>query len=349
MINLANSQGGGFQSSQKMNILSLDTQYRYLYFNDAHAESMLHTYGRKLELGVCIFDMITLEKDITEVKGYYDRALAGEAHISHRVTGSGSDRTFYETFYNPVYNEDQVIIGVSVFAQDITERQLAEDHIRESDSMRELLLDIITHDLRNPIGIIFGLSEMLSAELPENNIAENIFKSCKRLVKVLQDTTLLSQATFGESIPRELLNLRHMLADIVMDFKSALAATNIDLDYDGVSDIEIQANPLIGEVFKNYISNAIKYAAEGKRISIESVQEQDAIIVKVKDFGRTIAKEDREAIFARSAQLSNGKNRGRGLGLAIVKRIAEAHGGSVWVEANIPRGNCFILRLPTKA
>ncbi len=71
----------------------------------------------------------------------------------------------------------------------------------------------------------------------------------------------------------------------------------------------------------------------------------------VKDFGKTIPVEDRQRIFNGSIQLENGKNRGRGLGLAIVKRIAEAHGGKVWVsagsrgKANQPKGNVFCLRL----
>jgi len=203
-----------------MNILSLDTKYRYLYFNDTHTKAMLNTYNRNPELGVCIFDLITFEKDITEVRGYYDRALAGEAHISVRSTGSGATQAFYETFYNPIYNDQREIIGVSIFAQDITERRRAEDHIRESDSMRELLLDIITHDLRNPIGVMFGLSNMLQMESPENRIVEEIHSSCERLLKVLSDTTLLSQATFGEQIPKEPINLRALIADVVHDFSS---------------------------------------------------------------------------------------------------------------------------------
>ncbi|MBC8193304.1 MAG: ATP-binding protein [FCB group bacterium] len=108
----------------------------------------------------------------------------------------------------------------------------------------------------------------------------------------------------------------------------------------------IKANPLIAEVFKNYISNAIKYARDGKRIVIESVIENQAVIVRVKDFGKTIAKADREQVFQRQVQLENGKERGRGLGLAIVKRIAAAHDGEVWVEPNTPKGNSFCLRIP---
>ncbi len=69
-------------------------------------------------------------------------------------------------------------------------------------------------------------------------------------------------------------------------------------------------------------------------------------MVRVKDFGKTIAEADRDQIFERQVQLENGKERGRGLGLAIVKRIALAHDGEVWVEPITPVGNSFCLRIP---
>lgn len=329
-----------------MNILSLDTKYRYLYFNDTHIEAMLNTYNTKPELGVCIFDLITVEKDIAEVKGYYDKALSGKAHISVRTSGTGGNLAFYETFYNPIYNEQHEIMGVSIFAQDITERKLAEDHIRESDSMRELLLDIITHDLINPAGVIFGLSKILLSEFPDNPIAGTIHTSSERLVKVLSDTTLLSQATFGEQIPKDPMSLLELVEEVSGDFSAEIKAAGMELNMRGVVDVEINANPLIGEVIKNYISNAIKYAAEGKLIQIESIIEGDTILILVKDFGVTIDEADRETIFIRRAQLEGSEKRGRGIGLAIVKRIAEVHGGTGWVEPNLPSGNSFCLRIP---
>ena len=331
--------------SQKMNILSLDTEYRYLYFNMAHAESMLKTYGCELELGACIFDMITVKDDIDDVKAYYDRALAGEAHISLRVAGVGTQKIYYETFYNPIFNQEHTIIGVSVFAQDVTQRKLAEFHVQESDSMRELLLDIITHDLKNPVGVIMGMSEMLRREYPNEEMAKMIYNSCERLLEVLSTTTMLSQATFGEHIPEKYIKLRPLIHDVVSDFESPLSYANMDVNYDGVEDLEIYANPIISEVFKNYISNAIKYASEGKHIFIDSEKEQGAVIIRVRDLGNTIDVAHREAIFERRTQLAETDRRGRGLGLAIVKRIAETHGGEAWVEPNEPQGNSFCLRL----
>ena len=182
--------------------------------------------------------------------------------------------------------------------------------------------------------------------MPENKFMEVIYTSSGRLIEVLNQTTILSQAAFGETIPKETLSLNALIKETVDEFAVDLSTVEMECKVAKAPDVIIQANPLIREVFKNYISNAIKYAKDGKRIVLETVIEDQAVIVCVKDFGKTIAEADRDQIFERQVQLENGKERGRGLGLAIVKRIAGAHGGEAWVEPNKPQGNSFCLRIP---
>ncbi len=190
------------------------------------------------------------------------------------------------------------------------------------------------------------MSETARKDLPENKFLEAIYTGSGRLIEVLNQTTILSQATFGENIPKETLSLNKLLQETADEFASPLSTAEMDLVVATAPDVLIEANPLIGEVFKNYISNAIKYASDGKRIVIETFLEDQTVIVYVKDFGKTIAKADREHVFERQVQLEEGEKRGRGLGLAIVKRIALAHDGEVWVEPITPVGNSFCLRIP---
>ncbi len=229
--------------------------------------------------------------------------------------------------------------------QEINQRRQAEKELKESDSLRELLLDIITHDLKNPVSTIYSMSEMAFDKFPENEYLEIIYLSSAKLLEVLKNTTFLSQATFGEQIPKEKLDLAELLNGIVKEYSGYLQEVEMDLELNIPKDLTITANPLIAEVFKNYISNALKYASEGKRIVIETLREENAIVICVKDFGKTIAKADRSAIFVRQTQL-DGKKGGRGLGLAIVKRIATAHDGEAWLEPNLPVGNSFCIRIP---
>ncbi|MBT6946992.1 MAG: HAMP domain-containing histidine kinase, partial [Candidatus Marinimicrobia bacterium] len=224
--------------------------------------------------------------------------------------------------------------------------KLAEIKIEESDSLRELLLDVVTHDLKTPASVIYGLADMAREYLPEDEVVESIFLSSQRLLGVLENTSVLSRAVFGEQIPKSVLVLNELMLEIANEFTSQLESTGMSLEIQIPAEIKITANPLIGEAFKNFISNAIKYAKDGKKIIIEAIEGNDSVMIGFKDFGRTIPIEKRNLIFERGSQLSKTNKSGRGLGLAIVKRIAKAHNSDVGVEPNKPSGNIFYLRLP---
>ncbi|MBT3229773.1 MAG: PAS domain-containing sensor histidine kinase [Candidatus Marinimicrobia bacterium] len=272
------------------------------------------------------------------------------------VTGKGSSyescirmnkRTIWiDTSLNPVKSKSGEVTAVLGVSRDITERKLAEIKIEESDSLRELLLDVVTHDLKTPASVIYGLADMAREYLPEDEVVESIFLSSQRLLGVLENTSVLSRAVFGEQIPKSVLVLNELMLEIANEFTSQLESTGMSLEIQIPAEIKITANPLIGEAFKNFISNAIKYAKDGKKIIIEAIEGNDSVMIGFKDFGRTIPIEKRNLIFERGSQLSKTNKSGRGLGLAIVKRIAKAHNSDVGVEPNKPSGNIFYLRLP---
>lgn len=221
----------------------------------------------------------------------------------------------------------------------------AEEKLAMSEHLKDLTLDIITHDLKNPIAMIYNFSELALTKSPDDQLLEQIFGSSSRLLKILDNTTVLSQTIYGESIPLETINLYKLLEEIVEESKPLASQVGMTIELNCPADMEIKANPILGEVFKNYISNAMKYAKQGKKIIIQ-VEDSDGIQISVSDLGDTIPESERENIFLRNVQLATEKKVGRGLGLSIVKRIAEAHRAEVWVEPNTPRGNSFILRLP---
>jgi len=127
------------ESSKDMIILSLDCEYRYLYFNKTHAESMSHVYGTRPQIGDCIFDHMKCKDDIEKVKKNYDRVFAGEGHVAIEKYGEGQLRYYYEIQYNPIYDEKNEIIGVTSFAQNIIARKKVEEELRESEERFRLL------------------------------------------------------------------------------------------------------------------------------------------------------------------------------------------------------------------
>lgn len=121
------------ESPKDMIILSLDHKYRYLYFNSTHADTMIPAYGKRPNLGDCIFDYMAHEGDIKKVKAHYDQAMAGDGHSVIEEYGEGKARFYYEIQYNPIYNEKKEIIGITSFAQNITDRRKQECALQESE------------------------------------------------------------------------------------------------------------------------------------------------------------------------------------------------------------------------
>ncbi|MCX6267860.1 MAG: PAS domain S-box protein [Bacteroidetes bacterium] len=119
--------------SQKDTILfSIDRNYRYLYFNKAHLEAMKYAYNQDVVLGMNILECITSDEDRVAAKENYDRALAGESHSNVRIFGD-VQFAYYESFFNPITNDNHEIIGATGLARNITDRKNAEIALKESD------------------------------------------------------------------------------------------------------------------------------------------------------------------------------------------------------------------------
>ena len=115
-----------------------------------------------------------------------------------------------------------------------------------------------------------------------------------------------------------------------------------------VDDITISGNrELLGEVWMNLLTNAIRFTPEHGRITVRATELLDDIQVEVEDDGCGMAPEVRARVFERFYQGDSSRsNEGNGLGLALVKRVVELSGGSVTVESSPGSGSTFRVRLP---
>jgi len=252
-------------------------------------------------------------------------------------------------------------VGFMGVSRDITERLEYESLIKESEKkyrnlseqlsemsdFRALLIDVIAHDLKNPAGSIRGFSEILAENIPQNEIVKEINNASESLLKIIDNVSALSKMALGEKIEVNKLNLADLVRSAAKEYEPQFRNLNMKLEIDLPVKLWIRANPIIIEITRNYLSNALKYAVSGNKIIIRSEQKMNRIIINVLDFGKTIPKSKSEQIFKRGVQLEGDEAKsGRGLGLAIVTRIAEAHGATVGVRPLKPRGNVFFLSIP---
>ena len=250
---------------------------------------------------------------------------------------------------------DQIALTIKINIEDEKLRDSEAMHrelskqLSDSNNIKALLLDVISHDLKNPAGVISGVAEILTMGDDVSDELQLIKDSSDVLLKVLDNTTALARISLGESINMTEVNFSDLVNEVIDEYKPSFKGEGNPLEIDIEANIIQTANPIISEVFRNYLSNALKYAPSGEAVQVSLKKNDNRIEFYVRDIGNTIAVEDRDLIFKRSIQLANGKMRGSGLGLAIVKRIAEVHGAEVGVRPNQPQGNIFYFEMPLSA
>ena len=222
--------------------------------------------------------------------------------------------------------------------------RILSNQLKDSNNLKELLFDIIAHDLKNPASVLKGFADIALENDPDNNICKEIQLGTERLLKVIDNTTVLSKVATGDEIYKEAIDITEMINTISKEFAAQLQFANMNLDMKIKEQIIVNANPIIAEVFRNYIGNAIKYASSGEKIIIEAAEKENILTINFIDQGDTISDKDKKYIFKRKVQLGN--TSGSGLGLAIVNRIAVAHKAKVGVRPNKSTGNIFYIKIP---
>jgi len=114
----------------------------------------------------------------------------------------------------------------------------------------------------------------------------------------------------------------------------------------------INADPLrIERILYNLLENATKYSPPGSQIKVSANAEPDRLVVGVSDHGKGLSSSEQTRIFGPFQRLENKRPdqaRGAGLGLMVCRRLAEAHGGEIWVESKKGRGSTFFFSLPRR-
>ncbi len=223
-------------------------------------------------------------------------------------------------------------------------RRQAEE-LQDSNELKELLLDIITHDLRNPASVIQSLAQELVAE-EDREETRLVLESSVSLLGVIENTSAMARVVLGEQLPTMDVDVSAMTERISHEYKQVLAQSGRSLVCRIEPDIHVHAHPILGEALVNYLSNANKYSPEGDEILLSLQRDGKIIRIEVADHGEGIPEDMREKIFQRQAQRKRHVGMGRGLGLAIVQRIIDALGGEVGVKENATGGNTFYIILP---
>ncbi|HJC48567.1 MAG TPA: HAMP domain-containing histidine kinase [Candidatus Lachnoclostridium pullistercoris] len=229
------------------------------------------------------------------------------------------------------------------------------DKERESERTKNELITNVAHDLRTPLTSIIGYLELLSGrqDLPEQTRRKYIdiaYTKAKRLEKLIEDLFGFTKLNYGKiSMNVGKVDIVKLLGQLLEESYPSFADKNLsyELQSNVPAKIITADGNLLARLFDNLIGNAIKYGADGKRVLVKVLAEEEIVTVQVINYGYVIPAEELPLIFNKFYRVEHSRSSstgGTGLGLAIAKNIVDMHGGTIDVASDTD-GTVFTVRL----
>ncbi len=227
------------------------------------------------------------------------------------------------------------------------------------NATKDRFFSIIAHDLRNPFNVLIGFSELLL--INQKKITEDKIQNYLRLINIssksgyylLENLLQWSRTQTGRiSFDPALYKLATIIEETYKVLSGEAQQKEITLETFTDRNIMILADEnMIKTVFRNLVSNSIKFTPVKGRITIYAVEHESEVEITVADTGVGIPEENLKKLFridTAVSTLGTAKERGTGLGLLLCKEFIEKHNGKIWVESIEGKGSNFKFTIPLK-
>lgn len=251
--------------------------------------------------------------------------------------------------------EDKKFAYMICSIHDLRERKKLEEELRKSEKLKTEFMNIAAHELKSPITPIKGYLELI---ISDEETTEKIKKWAKIslrnaerllfLINDILDVARLESDTMKFNMKQ--FSIADLLREVAEDVKPIIEDKKLDFIIEIPGDLpSIIGDPdRLSQVFKNLLTNAIKFTDKGS-ITLSARRDGDNINIYVKDTGVGIPEAELDNIFKKFYQVDMKEKRiaeGTGLGLYICREIVEKHNGSIHAESSPGEGSTFIVTLP---
>lgn len=229
---------------------------------------------------------------------------------------------------------------------------------KELNTLKTRFISMISHEYRTPLTVIltstYLIEQFYDGEKEDefNKFINKIRSSVNDMTQLLEDVLTIGRNESGKSklIPQKVDFLK-FLQEIIEEVKVVDKEQHkMEINYSILDDSIISDEKSLKHIFQNLLTNACKYSPESDIVKIaieDDPDEKENLIIKIRDFGIGVPKEDQTQLFETFHRANNvGGIQGTGLGLAIVKRSVDALNGSVKVWSEVDKGTEFTIALP---
>ena len=265
-----------------------------------------------------------------------------------------SEKEMMETFTKTLVVSTGIVIILSIFISFYLAKKSLDPIVRAYKKQAEFVQNA-SHELRTPLTIIQAKQEMLLQE-PESKIidkSEDIaltLNETRRLSKMVGELMDLARSDSNRTVINKTKeDLNELIREVSLPYQEMadLQGKKLNLELSCKKEVNIDRNK-IKQLMVILLDNALKYTEENDIISVEARNNDDKIFINVKDTGIGISDEGLKHIFERFYREDKARSRakgGTGLGLSIAHTIVKAHGGTIKIVHNKPKGTIVIVKL----
>ncbi|MEJ2672851.1 MAG: ATP-binding protein [Deltaproteobacteria bacterium] len=270
-------------------------------------------------------------------------------HVHYDINGNPRD---VEVHAYPIFDAEGNVVQMIEYSLDITKRKRLEKEVQDYAERIKLFTYSVTHDLKNPLIGINGLTKLLCQQYGDGfddkwqTFCAQIIKSSEQALALIEEINTYVK-TKERPFNYELVDPNEIIGQVRDEFSTLIANRRISWSHTkAIPKVKADRLALL-RVFRNLVDNALKYGGQKlSRIKIGYEEPGNFHIFSVSDDGNGLDAENLEKVFGafQRSQAENGPE-GTGLGLAIVKEIAEKHGGTARAEGGFGKGVTFYISI----